>query len=99
MRTTDSHHTLPVCPNLLERQFDVSQPNQVWASDRTYLPITEGWLDLAVTLDLHWRAVVGYAMDAQMPATLLLAVAALRMAAARRLPPPGLLHHSDRGSQ
>lgn len=64
VRTTDSHHTLPVCPNLLERQFEVHQPNQVWASDLTYLPTREGWLYLAVTLDLHSRAVVGYAMDA-----------------------------------
>lgn len=97
VRTTDSNHTLPVCPNLLARQFDVSQPDQVWASDLTYLPTKEGWLYLAVTLDLHSRAVVGYAMDAQMPATLPLS--ALQMAALRRDPPPGLLHHSDRGSQ
>lgn len=97
VRTTDSHHTLPVCPNLLDRQFEVQQPNQVWASDLTYLPTREGWLYLAVTLDLCSRAVVGYAMDVQMPATLPLA--ALQMAAGRRVPPPGLLHHSDRGSQ
>ena len=97
VQTTHSSHTLPVCPNLLARQFDVSQPNQVWASDLTFLPTKEGWLYLAVTLDLYSRAVVGYAMDAQMPATLPLA--ALQMAAGRRLPPPGLLHHSDRGSQ
>lgn len=97
VRTTDSNHSLPVCPNLLDRQFEVQQPNQVWASDLTYLPTKEGWLYLAVTLDLHSRAVVGYAMDAHMPATLPLA--ALQMAAGRRLPPPGLLHHSDRGSQ
>lgn len=97
MRTTDSNHRLPVCPNVLERQFEVQQPNQVWASDLTYLPTNEGWLYLAVTLDLHSRIVVGYAMDAQMPAALPLA--ALQMAAGRRFPPPGLLHHSDRGSQ
>ncbi len=97
VRTTDSHHSLPVCPNLLERQFEVQQPHQVWASDITYVPTRKGWLYLAVTLDLHSRAVVGYAMDASMPATLPLA--ALRMAAGRRDPPPGLLHHSDRGSQ
>lgn len=97
VRTTNSNHSLPVCPNLLERQFEVQRPNQVWASDLTYLPTKEGWLYLAVTLDLHSRAVVGYAMEAQMPATLPLA--ALQMAVGRRLPPPGLLHHSDRGSQ
>lgn len=96
VRTTDSHHSLPVCPNLLNRQFEAQQPNQVWASDLTYLPTKEGWLYLAVTLDLYSRAVVGYAMDVQMLATLPLA--ALHMAAGRRLPPPGLLHHSDQGS-
>lgn len=68
VRTTDSSHTLPVCPNLLARQFDVSQPKQVWASDLTYLPTKEGWLYLAVTLNLHSRAVVGSRVDAQMPA-------------------------------
>lgn len=97
IRTTDSGHTFPVCPNLLDRQFDVQQPNQVWASDITYVPTREGWLYLAVTLDLHSRAVVGYAMDAQMPTTLPLA--ALQMAAQRRRPPADLLHHSDQGSQ
>ena len=69
----------------------------MWASDLTFLPTREGWLYLAVTLDLHSRAVIGYAMDTQMPATLPLA--ALQMAARRRLPSPGLVHHSDRGSQ
>ncbi|ULH17605.1 IS3 family transposase (plasmid) [Deinococcus sp. KNUC1210] len=97
VQTTDSRHTFPVCPNRLGRQFKVSQPNQVWASDITYLPTREGWLYLAVTLDLHSRAVVGDAMDAQMPTALPLA--ALHMAIGRRCPPPGLLHHSDRGSQ
>lgn len=86
-----------VAPNVLDRKFDIPQPNQVWVSDITYLPTKEGWLYLAVTLDVHSRAVVGYAMDAQMPASLPLL--ALRMAVRRRLPPPGLLHHSDRGSQ
>lgn len=73
VRTTDSHHTLPVCPKLLERQCEVPQPNQVWASDLTYLPTREDWLYLAMTLDLHSRAVEGYAMDVLMPATLPLA--------------------------
>lgn len=97
VRTTDSAHPLPVCPNLLNRQFDVQQPNEVWASDLTFVPTKEGWLYLAVTLDLHSRAVVGYAMDTQMAATLPLA--ALQMAVKRRCPALGLLHHSDRGSQ
>lgn len=97
VRTTDSDHAFAVSPNLLERQFNVPDPNQVWASDITYLPTREGWLYLAVTLDLHSRAVVGYAMEAHTHASLPLA--ALQMAASRRDPPPGLLHHSDRGSQ
>ncbi len=97
VRTTDSVHSFSVCPNFLNRQFDVQQPNEVWASDLTFIPTKEGWLYLAVTLDLHSRAVVGYAMEAHMPATLPLA--ALQMAVKRRCPAPGLLHHSDRGSQ
>jgi len=97
VRTTDSEHTLAVCPNLLNREFDVPQPNTVFASDLTYIPTREGWLYLAVTLDLYSRVVVGYAMDAQMPAALPLS--ALQMAVAARRPPPGLVHHNDRGSQ
>jgi transposase InsO family protein len=69
----------------------------VWASDLTFIPTKEGWLYLAVTLDLHSRAVVGYAMEAHMAATLPLG--ALKMAVGARKPLPGLLHHSDRGSQ
>ncbi|CAM3383138.1 hypothetical protein DESA109040_10440 [Deinococcus saxicola] len=61
VRTTDSTHSFSVCPNLLDRQFDVQQPNEVWASDLTFVPTKEGWLYLAVTLDLYSRAVVGYA--------------------------------------
>lgn len=97
VRTTDSGHAVPVCPNLLARQFEVQQPNQVWASDLRCLPTTEGWLYLAVTLDVHSRAVVGDAMDTQMTATLPLA--ALHRAARRRRPYPGLVRHSDRGGQ
>ena len=97
VRTTDSDHLLAVCPNLLNRKFDVQNANTVWASDLTFIPTKEGWLYLAVTLDLHSRAVVGHAMDSQMPATLPLA--ALQMAVSARTPPSGLLLHSDRGSQ
>ncbi|GGR38208.1 transposase [Deinococcus ruber] len=97
VRTTDNNHRDPVAPNLLNRQFNALQLNHVWAADLTYIPTKEGWLYLAVTLDLCSRAVVGYAMDAQMPATLPLA--ALQMAVQRRDPPPGFLHHSDQGSQ
>ena len=95
VRTTDSDHLIAVCPNLLNREFDVQNANTVWASDLTFIPTREGWLYLAVTLDLHSRAVVGHAMDSQMSATLPLA--ALQMAVSARTPPSGLLHHSDRG--
>ena len=97
VRTTDSDHLLAVCPNLLNREFNVQNANTVWASDLTFIPTREGWLYLAVTLNLHSRVVVGHAMDSQMPATLPLA--ALQMAVSVRTPPSGLLHHSDRGSQ
>jgi putative transposase len=70
VRTTESDHLLAVCPNLLNREFDVQDANTVWASDLTFIPTREDWLYLAVTLDLHSRAVVGHAMDSQMPATL-----------------------------
>ena len=80
VRTTDSDHLLAVCPNLLNREFNVQKANCVWASDLTFIPTREGWLYLAVTLDLHSRAVIGYAMDSQMLATLPLA-ALLRMLA------------------
>ena len=96
IRTTDSDHLIAVCPNLLNREFDVQNANTVWASDLTFIPTREGWLYLAVTLDLHSRAVIGHAMDNQMSATLPLA--ALQMAVSARTPPSGLLHHSDRGS-
>lgn len=97
VRTTQSDVSLPVCPNLLNREFDVQQPNTVFASDITFIPTRDGWLYLAVTLDLCSRSVVGYAMDTQMPTALPLD--ALQMAVAARRPPPGLIHHSDRGSQ
>ena len=96
VRTTDSDHLLAVCPNLLNREFNVQKANTVWASDLTFIPTREGWLYLAVTLDLHLRVVIGHAMDNQMLATLPLA--ALQMAVSVRTPPSGLLHHSDRGS-
>ncbi len=70
VRTTDSEHTCAVCPTVLKRKFAVQHINTVGASDLTFIPTKEGWLYLAVTLDLHSRAVVGYAMEAQMPATL-----------------------------
>jgi putative transposase len=95
--TTDSRHDHPVAPNRLDRQFEVAAPNTVWVADLSYIPTREGWLYLAVVLDLFSRQVVGWAMDQQMPQELTLA--ALDMAIQRRRPLPGCMHHSDRGSQ
>ena len=99
-RTTDSQHTSPVAPNLLARQFDVHgirAMDRVWASDITYIPTRAGWLFLAVVLDLASRRVIGWAMQPTLD--LELALRALRMALGARRPAPGLLHHSDRGTQ
>jgi putative transposase len=96
-RTTDSSHSHSIVPNLLDRQFTAAAPNQVWLADITYVPTAEGWLYLAVVLDLFARRVVGWAMSEAMPQQL--TIDALRRAIARRRPAPGLLHHSDRGSQ
>ena len=95
--TTDSRHSYAVAPNLLARQFDVEQSDTVWAGDITYLWTAEGWLYLAAVLDLHSRKVVGWAMSSRIDAALV--QEALRMALGRRGPAPGLMHHSDRGSQ
>jgi putative transposase len=95
--TTDSKHDLPVAPNVLARQFAVAAPDTAWVTDITYLWTHEGWLYLAVILDLFSRAVVGWAVSTQI--TRQLTLHALTMALGRRQPPPGLLHHSDRGSQ
>jgi putative transposase len=99
VRTTESNHAHPVAPNLLERQFDVHGValNRVWVSDITYVPTAEGWLYLAVVLDLASRRVVGWAMQETLAADL--ALSALRMAVDARRPGPGLIHHSDRGVQ
>jgi len=95
--TTQSNHRLPVAANTLNRQFTVEAPNQVWAGDITYIWTAEGWLYLAVVLDLYSRAVIGWAMGAQLTGDL--AQDALTMALQHRTPTKGLLHHSDRGSQ
>jgi len=95
--TTQSNPRLPVAENTLNRQFTVAHPNQVWAGDLTYVWTTEGWLYLAVILDLYSRLVVGWAMGHRL--TVELAEQALTMALANRNPLAGLLHHSDRGSQ
>ncbi len=95
--TTQSGHRRPVAPNRLARQFTAPAPNRVWVSDITYLPTVEGWLYLAVVLDLFSRRVVGWATSDRLGEGV--ALEALGMGLARRRPPPGLLHHSDRGSQ
>ena len=95
--TTNSSHGLPVSPNLLERRFAVEAPNRVWAGDITYVWTQEGWLYLAVVIDLLSRQVVGFAMSDRM--TRQLVIDALRMAWFRRRPTNGLIFHSDRGSQ
>ena len=96
-KTTDSNHSHPVAPNLLDQKFEVAVPNRVWVSDITYIWTEEGWLYLASTLDLFSRKVVGWAMSACIDAGLV--VDALQMAIDSRSPAPGLLHHSDRGVQ
>ena len=95
--TTDSSHGLPVSPNLLARQFAVALPNLVWTGDITYVWTNEGWVYLAVVIDLFSRQIVGFSMGETM--TRQLVIDALRMAWFRRRPPPGLIFHSDRGSQ
>lgn len=95
--TTDSNHDLPVAPNLLNQQFHAPRPNAVWASDITQLATPEGWLYLAVVLDLFARTVVGWALRHDITRHLVLE--AVRMAIAARRPASGLIFHSDRGSQ
>jgi transposase InsO family protein len=94
--TTQSEPGAPVAPNLLQRDFSAEQPNAKWVADTTYIWTAEGWLYLAVVLDLFSRMVVGWSMAAVQDATLV--VHALHMAIARRRPQAGLLHHTDRGS-
>ena len=104
-QTTDANHPHPIAPNLVERRFAVCDPagergwtpDQVWVADITYVPTAEGWLYLAVVLDLGSRRVVGWATGATPDAAL--ALTALEAAVAARRPAPGLLHHSDRGVQ
>ena len=96
-RTTDSAHAQPIAPNVLDRQFAAKAPNRKWAGDITYIPTDEGWLYLAGVIDLHSRRLVGWSMADHMQTDLV--ADALTMALARRRPPAGLLHHSDRGVQ
>jgi transposase InsO family protein len=96
-QTTDSRHACGIAPNVLNRQFAVERPNQAWVSDITYLATREGWLYLAIVVDLYARRVVGWSMQPTLERTVVLA--ALADAIGRRQPPAGVLHHSDRGSQ
>lgn len=96
-RTTRSDHDLPVAPNLLDRHFEADRPNRSWATDITYVWTLEGWLYLAVVIDLFSRRVVGWSMADHMKTDLVMN--ALTMALGNRLPEGELLHHSDRGSQ
>jgi putative transposase len=97
--TSDSKHSLPIAPNVLDRKFSVGSPNQVWVGDLTYIPSAEGWLFLAVVIDLFSRKVVGWSMRPDMQRELVLD--ALDMAWLARNPgrQTGLIFHSDRGSQ
>jgi putative transposase len=97
VRTTDSNHSQPVAPNVLQRDFSPDKPNSTWATDITYVWTSEGWLYLAVVLDLFSRRVVGWSMSQHIDTKLVLG--ALEMALEGRQPPQGLIHHSDRGSQ
>lgn len=95
--TTDSNHKLPVAPNRLNRVFEIEAPDDVYVGDITYIPTQEGWLYLAVWIDLCTRMVVGWSMTDHMKASLV--GDALRMACFKRRPEKGLLIHSDRGVQ
>jgi transposase InsO family protein len=95
--TTDSNHDKPIAPNLLNRDFSVNNPDTVYVGDITYIPTREGWLYLAVVIDLFSRAVVGWSMGSRITASLV--NGALLMALWKRKPAKGLLFHSDQGSQ
>lgn len=96
-QTTDSEHSSPVAENLLDRKFEVSDPDTVWAADLTFVWTDQGWLYLAVVMDLYSRRIVGWSMKNHMRKELVLE--ALRMALSRRTLAAAPLHHSDQGSQ
>jgi len=95
--TTDSNHSLVVAPNTLNRRFNPTKPNQVWTTDISYVWTLEGWMYMAVVIDLYSRQVVGWAIDDHMKTSL--CINALQMAYWGKKPANGLMHHSDRGSQ
>jgi putative transposase len=96
-REGDSNHTFNIAPNLLDQNFSADGPNQKWAGDISYIWTSEGWLYLAVILDLYSRRVIGWAVSNRMKRDL--AIRALDMAVALRQPPKDCIHHTDRGSQ
>lgn len=96
-KTTDSNHGGPVAPNLLDQDFACDGPDQKWGADISYIWTAEGWLYLAIVLDLYSRRIVGWAVSDRLKKGL--AIMALTRAISTRRPPPGLIHHSDRGSQ
>lgn len=96
-RTTNSNHNHPVAPNLLNRDFNTSRPNQAWVSDITYIPTLQGWLYLATIIDLYSRKVVGWAMSERLGKEIV--ISAIKMAIKNRRPSTGLIVHSDRGVQ
>jgi len=95
--TTNSKHTLPLAENLLEQNFEISLPNRIWVSDITYISTDEGWLYCAAHKDLFNGEIVGYALGSRLTKDLV--IKSLRIAQATKRPDPGLIHHSDRGSQ
>jgi len=97
VNTTNANHNLPIAPNLLNRDFYASAPNEKWVGDITYISTGEGWLYLATVIDLYSRRVVGWSMDDNMKVSLV--NDALNMAIAQRNPPDSLIWHTDRGSQ
>lgn len=97
VKTTDSNHTLPVAPNLLDQQFQTHAPNQVWMADITYIPTRQGTMYLASVMDLYTRKIVGWKLKNRMPTDLVLE--ALDTAYDQQKPKPGLMHHTDQGSQ
>lgn len=97
INTTDSNHNLPIAPNVLNRDFYASNPDEKYVGDITYIPTNEGWLYLATVIDLYSRKIVGWSMDDNMKTSLV--NDALNMAINNRKPPKGLIWHTDRGSQ
>ena len=97
IRTTTPDRRAAPAPDLVKRDFQASRPDEIWVADITFIPTYEGWLFLAAVMDLYSRGIVGWSMRDDLTAPLV--VDAISMAIARREPEPGLVHHSDRGSQ